>query len=302
MQTHISLRWMVFFLTCLCLARTGCWASAVEMSLGQNFGMDGYSQYPAGAIDFILKGARQVDRGDIFIDMGPYAAVYAVVLDRNTPLYVWAVQQDAILCLRMVRQHYSVPDEIDTLAVKLILIPRPTDSPLPYLGYQDCGFGEFSFLSVNLTDVQGQTIEDVTTTPGSWCYWTDAPVNIYVRVLRSDGITPIGNAKVKMTGFVGGAGISSVGRPTDSEGLTHVMYPAEWGFLLEPPDRTKPRTDVDLRAWFRVESTADTTVRFEPFDTLVRLEVNEDRRYSFFKEVTIVVEGTSAVEDWGLYK
>ena len=307
MDTCVTLRQTFLFLTWLCLVSTGSWASTVEMSLEQGFceiSTAFPSECPAGALDLTIRGAGQVDRADIRIDMGPFIAVYAVVLDRNPPVFAGIYQDDTVARLQIFRERTSAPDETDTLVVRLILISSPTESPLPYLGYQDCGFGEFTFLSVKLTDLQGQTIEDVTTIPGSWYYWTDAPAGIYIRVLRSDGITPIENARVKMTGLVGGAGISSVGQPTDSEGLTYVMYPVEWGFLMEPPNRTEPRTDVDLRAWFRVESAADTTVRFEPFDTLVELRVNEDRVWftDLFEEVTIIVRAPSAVEEWGLYE
>ncbi|HQL63893.1 MAG TPA: hypothetical protein PLQ35_16575 [bacterium] len=176
-----------------------------------------------------------------------------------------------------------------------------------------CGFGEIAFLSANVVGRDGDAITDVTLIPGSWYLpGYDIWGYIMVRVIDGRSSNPVSGAKVTLLGFVGGPGVSSPGyggRPpiTDATGLAYVEYPPEPSYLpLHNPDPAGTDECVPcscIKAWLRVEPTADVSVAFDTFDTLVELRVKADAYWGDpFEEVTIIAGRPSAVEDWGLYE
>ncbi len=176
-----------------------------------------------------------------------------------------------------------------------------------------CGFGEIAFLSVSLFDLDRHAITEAELIPGSW-YISGCDIWGYIKVRVIDGRSsnPVSGAKVTLLGFVGGPGISDpdlggLSPITDATGLAYVEYPPDPSFLpLHNPDLAGTDECVPcscIKAWLRVQPTSEVSVPFDTFDTLVELRVkNNARSGDPFEEVTIIVGGPSAVEDWGLYE
>ncbi|GEM_PF-2162041 len=115
-----------------------------------------------------------------------------------------------------------------------------------------CGFGEISFLSADLFDLDGHTITDVTLIPGSW-YISGCDIwgYIMVRVIDGESSNPVSGTKVTLLGFVGGPGISSPGiglSPiTDATGLAYVVYPPDPSYLpRRPPQPVRAHNTAPL--------------------------------------------------------
>ena len=302
----IPLRWASLALICLGLAMTGFPVNAVEVSLTQGMAPSSNwlffgDPFPSWLV-FSITGAERIGRADFKVDLGIFEAAELKPVDAS-----------------FQATFSSENGYLDVSIARTGIEPSPSVLYLTFGAYATsgrdpaCGFGEIAFLSANLIDRNGDAISEVTLIPGSWYIpGYDYCTYIIVRVVDGQSSNPISGARVSLLGFVGGPGISDPDKGefppiTDATGLASVMYPPDPAYLYEavpnPGQIETPKACCRIKAWLRVEPTADVSVPFNTFDALVDLRVDEDRHsLSYFEEVTVLVGGPSAVEDWGLYE
>ncbi len=298
MTEMTRLRHLIFLFGCLLLAAVAQTGNAVEVSLTRGVRVYDADQYRLTfRLVLSVTGSERIREGNFSISLGPFDATNVISLDPS--FSVQYVQQEKTLHLNLSRvssvsaQNVSYTD---------ILLYVPWGTPMSEYGV---GFGEFSFLHAELKDLDNRAVSDVSFSVGSWYVMTDAFETIPVRLLEADGQTPVANAWVVHTGMIGGAGIGGGRYRTDSTGYAGVMYPAIpcFGDFYMENGRWIVRSITKVWAVFRIESGEDTSLIFDPFEAVVELGINDppDGSSRLFKEVTILVGGPSAVEDWGLY-
>ncbi len=277
-------------------------AESTELSLPQGFSAFGFNQVEPdkqiGTIILSVSDFESVKEATFTINMSPFPIKSVTLLNQDYELDYWIHDHFVTLFLsnRLTKPALEQTGKPKQGLVGIVV----SINGLEFMDYVP-GFGMFVFTDVEIVAFDDHPISKLKIIPGSWQIIADFVLHIPVTIIQSSNKQPVSLAKVRMVELIGGPGIEGGTSITDENGHAQFFYDPDVGLLSEQePPAMECHQIADVKALVHLEPTDNTNITFEPFDTIIDIQIDEPNCIRF-KEVVIEIDPKSDISDWSFY-